>query len=131
MKHAILLLVIGASIAIGQTSSTSQTGESETVWKGLIPTTTTAVTTRDGFKIRAVVLTNSTASDITCQMQDRTTDCSGGACDLLPSSPSPLVVKAASIYAVPLFDIPADQGFTWSCSATGVTGRVVARRKYP
>ena len=91
---------------------------------GIVPVVATTLTTIE-YRVKAIVLVNDTAAAVTCAIKDKSTNCNGGACAIVPSaSTGPLAVAAATMYVIQLPGTPASGGITWSCSATGVTGRV-------
>ena len=90
---------------------------------GIIPTVATTLTITE-YRVKAIVLVNDTAAAVTCAIQDKSTNCNGGACSIVPSSPTALSIASGAMYTIGLYGIPVSGGITWSCSSTGVTGRV-------
>lgn len=91
---------------------------------GIVPITATTLTSTE-YRVKAIVLVNDTAASVTCAIKDKSTNCNSAACPIVPSaSTGPLSIAAATMYVIQLPGIPATGGITWSCSATGVTGRV-------
>lgn len=64
--------------------------------------------------IDSVLLVNNTAGNLTVRIRDKSTNCNGGACPLVPDD---LVVNAGSIYSIPMYGTQAVGGISWSASA--------------
>lgn len=130
MSGAFLLCLLGlllfGSLASAQVCTTVrlQNANPEHVCKGPVPTSPTSLVSST-YLVKAIVLINSTASAVTCQILDNSTDCSGSGCPLVPISPTPLSISAGQMMVILPGDIPADKGVTWSCSGSGVIGRIV------
>ena len=119
---ALFALPLGA-----QMDSSDRFGARSFFASGFVPASATDLAT-DTVYVDAIVLINDTGSDVTVTVRDKSTDCGGSACPVLPST-SPLVVKAASIYSVPLYKFRARGGIRWSASAgSAVYAQIVGVR---
>lgn len=88
-----------------------------------IPTGTTAVVSQTVYLSRLYVA-NRHVSAITVTLTDRSANCGGAGCQLVPT----VSVPANSVYVLDMQDIPAVNGFTWATNtATIVVGWVYYR----
>ena len=105
-------------------SKRNDAGVIELTAVGIVPVTSTTLTSTE-YRVKAITLVNDTAASVTCAVKDKSTNCNGAACAIVPSATTrPLTLATATMYVIQLPGIPATGGITWSCSATGVTGRV-------
>lgn len=91
---------------------------------GYVPASATDLITQD-VRVEYVYFANKSTSAVTCKISDKSTNCGGATCPFWPD----VSILANQAYVVPINNIPAIGGFTWSCStASAVVGYM--RGKY-
>lgn len=80
-----------------------------------VPTSTTTVVSTS-VRIYGLNFSNTTAGSVTCTLTDLSTDCSGAGCVIWPT----VSIAANTKYSANLGGEPARNGFSWSCSSTGI-----------
>lgn len=123
----IALALTCAAFSAAQVSHEDRFSSTAYTYKGVLGTSPTNIVTNTVF-VNAIVLVNNSSSDVSVSATDRSTDCGGSACPILPST-APLVVKAGAVYAIPLYLIEATGGITFTASAANaITARVVGTK---
>jgi len=120
-----LVLIVLAVLGPGGLMKAQSGGPMGFYVEGLIPSSAATVAT-DSIFIDAIVLSNVTGGDVTVTINDRSTGCNAGVCAVVPTA---MVVKAGSIYSIPLYRVRATRGLTWvASSANAIVGRIVGSK---
>jgi len=120
----ILGLVVGGGISTlvvqAQPVLSGQIWEQYPIFVPTTPTDLSIVTSH----LVALYFANTGGSSVTCNLVDRSTHCSSGACTIWPD----VSIAAKSVYAADMHSLLVPAGFRWSCSAATVVGYVAWRQ---
>ena len=117
---ALLVLALSVSAqntpALPQNWETSVAGVPSTVVVPNSSTRVVAISSAAYVRVNQVNFTNITGGAITVTFTDGSTNCNGGACNLLPTT-TPLSIASGTTYTINLNGQPAVGGVFWSASA--------------
>jgi hypothetical protein len=120
----ILFLMVAVLVALADVPVGERFSMNAYAYQGM-PGTTATITSTTVY-VDGVVVINNSSSAITFRLRDRSTDCAGAACPLVPDDIS---VAAKSMYTIPYPKIEAKSGITWACSdGSNVILRIVGQR---
>jgi len=92
-----------------------------------LPATNTDVVTVQsglGYLVSRITLSNTSASTVTCNVRDRSTNCGGAACQFWPD----ISITAHTLQAMDFGGASAIGGLAWSCSTGNVVvGNILGR----
>lgn len=121
-KTLLILVLCTALAAHAQIGWSDRFAKNTVQLKALLPSSPVDFVTRK-IIIDSVVFTNDHTSQVSVWMMDRSTDCAGQPC---PITPSPITIKAKTVWPMPMFKIEATNGVQWYASVPNVVvGRIV------
>lgn len=128
IKSAVAISLIGVVAALVAWRLTAQEPPTPSGFleqrMSFVPATFTDVFT-DTTQMIKVMLSNTSASPVTCSLKNKGTGCGGAACTFWPA----ISLPANTIQAIDMSGIQAMGGVQWSCSTGNVVvGAILGRR---
>lgn len=117
------LSVLLLTCLTGQVSIQDRFRPSAFTYKGVPGTSANIPSNGKTFHATAIVITNSNSSSITVRVRDRSTDCEGGGCPLIPDD---VTIGAKSVVEFNFPYVEVTGGLAWTSSiGTAVVLRIV------